>query len=245
VIGRLVLLAGMLAPMPARSSECVVLLHGLGRSYLSMTLLQCALENSGYTVWNRGYRSTEHRIEELEPVVGEALDYCRKRKARRIHFVTHSMGGILVRAYFQNHEVPEAGRVVMLAPPNHGSEVVDAYRDRWWFKWATGPAGQQLGTASDSLPNRLKPVPLEIGVIAGRRTSDPWFGGVFSGPNDGKVSLAGAVLPEMKELAVVDSGHTFMVNSPTVIAYVKHFLRDGVFAVEADTVARQKSRPSR
>lgn len=199
----------------ARADDCVVLLHGLGRTHLSMTVMQFALENSGYTVWNEGYPSRSATVEELSSVVGEAVDECRARKARRIHFVTHSMGGILVRAYFRDHRVPDAGRVVMLAPPNRGSEIVDANRERWWFQMATGPAGQQLGTAPDSLPNTLPPLPLEVGVIAGRY--------------DGKVPVERARLAEMKDMLVVDSAHTFIMNSPTVIRQVKAFLKDGAF----------------
>ena len=196
-------------------NDCVVLLHGLGRSSLSMVVLQFALENAGYTVWNEGYPSRSATVEQLAPVVGEAIGACRARGAERIHFVTHSMGGILVRAYFRDHRVAEAGRVVMLAPPNRGSTIVDANRGRRWFRFATGPAGQQLGTGSDSLPNTLPPVPIEVGVIAGRY--------------DGKVEVERAQLPEMKDWLVVDSAHTFIMNSPTVIRQVKAFLKNGVF----------------
>jgi triacylglycerol lipase len=217
-------------PAFAHPNECVVLLHGLGRSGASMLRLQFALQADGYIVWNRGYPSTDAPIEELSPVVGTAVAECRHREAARIHFVTHSMGGILVRHYFQDHRVPEAGRVVMLAPPNHGSEIVDAYRDRWWFRWATGPAGQQLGTGPDALPRRLAPIGLPIGVIAGSASSDPWFSHLFAADHDGKVSVASARLDGMTDLVVVDQGHTFMMNSPAVIAQVKAFLRDGAFA---------------
>lgn len=205
----------MLTSTPAMAHDCVVLLHGLGRTHLSMLVMRLALENKGYTVWNRGYPSTKATVEELAPVVGEAVGVCRERGARKIHFVTHSMGGILVRAYFAGNTVPEAGRVVMLAPPNRGSAIVDASRDSSWFQWATGPAGQQLGTAADSLPNTLPPLKLEVGVIAGRY--------------DGKVSVESTALPEMKEQLVVDSAHTFIMNSPTVIRQVKAFLKDGAF----------------
>jgi triacylglycerol lipase len=216
----LVVLGLALMPTSSMASECVVLLHGLGRSHLSMTALQFALENEGYQVWNRGYASRRATVEELAPVVGEAIDDCRARGAQRVHFVTHSMGGILVRAYFRDHEVPEAGRVVMLAPPNRGSAVVDANRDRWWFRMATGPAGQQLGTGPDSLPNTLPPLPLEVGVIAGRY--------------DGKVSIRSTRLAEMKDHLVVDSAHTFLMNTPAVLRHVKAFLRDGAFEKRRD-----------
>jgi triacylglycerol lipase len=224
----LLLALALLTSRPAPAAECVVLLHGLGRSPWSMFLMQTALQRAGYAVWNDGYPSTRKTIEALAPVVGEAVAWCRERGASRIHFVTHSMGGILVRDYFQDHRVPEAGRVVMLAPPNHGSEIVDAYGGHWWFRAATGPAGLELAT--HGLPSRLAPIPLEIGVIAGSRNVYPLFRGVFRGANDGKVSVDSAALAEMKQMLVVDSGHTFMPSSPAVIAQVKAFLRDGAFS---------------
>lgn len=213
----------------AHAADCVVLLHGLGRSEYSMAKLEYALRAEGYLTWNEGYPSTKKPIEELAPVIGVAVDYCRGQDARRVHFVTHSLGGILVRAYFQDHSTEGIGRVVMLAPPSRGSEVVDRYRETWWFRHATGPAGQQLGTDPESVPIRLARVDLEIGVIAGRRSSDPWFGGLFPGAHDGKVSVERAALPEMKDLLVVDSGHTFIMNSAPVIAQVLRFLKTGAF----------------
>ena len=205
----------ILMSAPLMANDCVVLLHGLGRTHWSMTVMQFALANAGYTVWNKGYPSRSATVEELSPRVGEAIAECRGLGAGRIHFVTHSMGGILVRAYFRDHAVPEAGRVVMLAPPNHGSAIVDANRSSAWFRFATGPAGQQLGTSPDSLPNTLPALPLEVGIVAGRF--------------DGKVSVDSTRLAEMKDQRVVDSAHTFMMNSPTVIRQVKAFLKDGAF----------------
>lgn len=219
----------LMASQAVFASECVVLLHGLGRTPYSMWFLESRLETAGYVVWNEGYSSTEKTIEQLVPVVGEAIADCKEKNASPIHFVTHSMGGILVRAYFQGRPLPQAGRVVMLAPPNHGSEVVDAYKDRWWFRKSTGPAGQQLGTGVESVPNKLAPVNLEIGVIAGTGNAEPWFSGLFPGDHDGKVSVQSAALAEMKDLLVVHSGHTFMMNSPRVIKQVQTFLRTGAF----------------
>ena len=214
----------------AGAAECVVLLHGLGRTSLSMIRLQTSLERSGYVVWNRSYPSTRQPIEQLSEVVGEAVEHCRKQGAEKIHFVTHSLGGILVRVYLRDRKVPEAGRIVMLAPPNHGSEVADTYRSSAWFQWATGPAGQQLGTGGDSLPKRLEPLKLEVGIVAGTKSSDPWFSGVFRDRHDGKVSVASTRLPEMTDFLTVESGHTFIMNSGEVVQQVKSFLRTGAFS---------------
>lgn len=212
----------------AAQKECVVLLHGLGRTSFSMKKLERALEKNGYIAWNKSYPSREKTIEELAQTVGAGIGHCRKEKASKIHFVTHSLGGILVRQYFQDHRVPEAHRAVMLGPPNHGSEIVDRNRDAWWFQKAMGPAGRQLGTGPDSLPNRLIPVALEIGIIAGT-DGGSMFARDFHDENDGKVSVESAKLAGMKDFLVVDTGHTFIMNSGEVIGQVLHFLRQGRF----------------
>lgn len=209
--------------------ECVVLLHGLGRTSMSMLSLQRTLESNGFHVWNKSYPSTKKSIAELSHVVGDAITQCTEKNATRIHFVTHSLGGILVRHYFQHHSIPNIGRVVMLGPPNHGSEIVDHCRDKWWFKLTTGPSGQELGTAPSSVPNSLKPVNLDVGIIAGRKSSDPWFSPLFADQNDGKVSVASAKLEGMKDFLVVDSGHIFMANSKEIGRQVISFLKTGKF----------------
>jgi hypothetical protein len=225
----------------ASPEACVVLLHGLGRTAVSMIKLEGSLENSGYLVWNHTYPSRKKTIGELSSVVGEGVEYCRTNKARTIHFVTHSLGGILVREYFQNHQVPEAKRVVMLGPPNHGSEISDSYKAAWWYKQATGPAGQQLVTDPDSVPNKLKPIPLEVGIIAGKGGNDPLFSSQFMTEHDGKVSVVSAQLTEMKDFLMVNSGHTFIMNSAEVISQVKFFLREGKFSrkpIDADALQK-------
>lgn len=212
------------------SSEHVVLLHGLGRSTLSMAHLALTLRRAGYRVLNLGYPSTRQPIEQLSTVVGRALAECHAAAAGQVHFVTHSLGGILLRHYFQHHPVSHQGRVVMLGPPNQGSEVVDRLGRHGWFQWFTGPAGQQLGTGADGLPGQLGTPPLEIGVIAGRRSSDPWFSHCFPGENDGKVSVERARLAGMADFLVVDAGHTLIANAPEVHRQVLAFLREGRFS---------------
>lgn len=214
-----------------KGTECVVLLHGLGRTEFSMARLESELEKSGYVVVNETYPSLTKDIPELSSVVGSAIETCRSKRATSIHFVTHSMGGILVRVYFQTHTIPDAKRMVMLGPPNHGSEVVDEHHDAWWFKLATGPAGQQLATVGDqSIPITLNPIPLEIGIIAGTQSIDPLLDDTLPRPNDGKVSVQSAMLPEMKDFITVPVDHTFMVYSTTLIGHVRAFLEQGKFS---------------
>ncbi len=214
--------------------KCVIALHGLARGPDSLKAISTQLSQYGYDVVLKAYPSTRERIENLSPVVGEALRDCEKRNATHIYFVTHSMGGILVRHFFQqNHPLLKNSKIkaiVMLSPPNHGSEIVDAYKNEAWFQWFNGPAGSQLGTDPTSLPNQLKPIAFDIGIIAGNVSSDPWFSHLFSEPNDGKVTVRSAKLSEMKALLVVPHGHTFIMNSKEVIDQVQHFFDHQTFA---------------
>lgn len=151
------------------ASECVILLHGLARTDSSMRTMASALQQSGYRAVNMHYASTRHTVEVLaEQTINKALAECAG--AMRIHFVTHSMGGILVRQYLRNNNIERLGRVVMLGPPNQGSQVVDKLGDFPGFKLINGPAGMQLGTGQMSLPNTLGPANFDVGVIAGTRS---------------------------------------------------------------------------
>jgi pimeloyl-ACP methyl ester carboxylesterase len=211
--------------------SCVVLLHGLGRGPGSMRRLERRLRESGYEVWNDGYPSRSAPIEALATAhVGSAIDACRARGAQRIHFVTHSLGGILVRTYLQTHSVPELGRVVMLSPPNGGSEVADRLRGYAWYRWAMGPAAGQLGTDADSVPRQLGSLAAECGIITGSVSLDPWFAGWLPVPHDGKVSVASARLEGMRDFLVVRRAHGLIMRDREVIAEVLNFLANGRFA---------------
>ena len=212
--------------------DCVIILHGLRRSAWAMSRIETSLSEAGYHVHNQDYPSTSAPVEELaRQEIGEALGWCRDQTAGRVHFVTHSMGGIMVRSYLQGHSVPELGRVVMLAPPNQGSEVVDRMQDWWLFRKLTGPAGQQLGTGPQGIVASLEPVSAEIGVIAGTRTVDPWLSWMIPGEDDGKVSLPSTRLKEMRDYLVVPASHAFIMRKKTVIDQVLTFLQFGYFAM--------------
>ena len=233
-----------LAPASAQNRDCAIVLHGLGRTESSMSRIEKALTDNNYLVWNEAYPSREADIETLAAThIPPGVHQCEEWNAAAIHFVTHSMGGILVRQYLQSNKIPGLGKIVMLAPPNHGSEVVDHMQDGSLFQEIMGPAGQQLSTQKNSKPNSLKPVPGTIGIIAGSVTSDPWFAWMFDSPNDGKVSVDSARLYEMADFLVVEHGHTFIMNHDDVIAQVLYFLKQGKFNVDRHGDRRYRERP--
>ena len=230
-----ILLSGSHFAMAANSDECVVLLHGMGRTQNSMGKIEERLQEKGYRVRNESYPSTTDSVFELaESTVGDGVQYCAQHNALKLHFVTHSLGGILVRVYLQNNTIEQLGRIVMLAPPNQGSEVADLLKDYSVYDMAMGPAGQALGTADDSLPNQLKPIAGEIGVIAGNFSSDPWFSPLIPGEDDGKVSVERTKLAEMQDFLVADSGHTFIMRNDEVIDQIVLFLHQGKFNHSVD-----------
>jgi triacylglycerol lipase len=230
---KVILLLVLLLPgAPAMASECVVLLHGLARTAMSMNKMERELAAAGYLTANIDYPSREHTVEELaELAVPQGIDACRSQEGvDRIHFVTHSLGGILLRQYLTDHVLPELGRVVMLGPPNQGSAAVDELRDVPGFDWLNGPAGQQLGKGENSVPLKLGPATFELGVIAGNRTIDPITSAVLENPDDGRVSVEDTKLDGMADFVVVEHSHAFMMRMRRTIELTKAFLSKGRFS---------------
>ncbi len=214
-----------------RNKEYVILLHGMARTKFSMGKLESRLAGQGYQVVNDGYPSTRKPVEKIaSKYLGPMVSKCKAAGAKKIHIVTHSLGGIVTRQYLQDHTLPKGSRIVMISPPNQGSELADALRHLWLYKWLNGPAGQALGTEPESLPNSLKPLDAEIGIITGNRSFNPLFSWLIPGEDDGKVSVERAKLAEMTDFLVVSSSHTFIMRHPDVLDQVVCFLENGKFA---------------
>lgn len=215
----------------AVAEECVILLHGMARSSSSMETMAEALDAAGFTAINIDYPSREHPIEVLAPMaISRGLALCEAAGATdKTHFVAHSLGGILVRKYLKDNEIENLGRVVMLGPPNQGSQAIDELGDFPGVDWLNGPAGRQLGKGPESVPLQLGAANFELGIIAGNRSIDPITSAVLDDPDDGKVSVADTKLEGMDDFIVVEHSHAFMMRLQRPIELTIQFLKFGRF----------------
>ena len=220
-------------PEDLTNKEHVILLHGLTRSSRSLKKLGRYLIDSGYCIHNVNYPSTKFPIQQLaDETVHLAVLQIELIPADTIHFVTHSMGAIVIRYYLKNHDLPHLGLVVMLCPPNKGSKFASIFKNIPLYKKITGSSGQQLGMAADSIPIALGPVDFETGVLAGNRSDYPLNSLFLPGPDDGIVSVENTKIVGMSDMRVLPYGHASILHHDDVFEQVVFFLRNGRFEVK-------------
>lgn len=208
--------------------SCVVLLHGLARSENSMEKLEQRLSDEGHHVVNLDYPSRDHAIEVLaDKAITPALKDCQY--SEEISFVTHSLGGILICQYLSTREIPGLKYVVMLGPPNKGSEVVDKLNNLPGFHFINGDAGLQLGTGELSIPNDLGPPNFNVGIIAGNKSINWILSSLIPGRDDGKASIESTKLKGMNDHIELSVTHPFMMKNKKVISQVIYYLENGEF----------------
>ncbi|MDZ4287521.1 MAG: alpha/beta fold hydrolase [Prosthecobacter sp.] len=209
--------------------DYVVLIHGLGRSRRSLFGMQYWLRRAGYRVVNVGYPSMRVSVADaVRDWLQPALDALVLTPGIRVHFVTHSLGGIVFRKWAaeRNAHFP-LGRTVMLAPPNQGSEVMDHIGHHQWVRLILGPVVMELQTNANSMPRRLGPVPAQTAVIMGNRPKIHLFHHLLGRESDGIVSVASGRVEGQEDFLVLPADHTFIMWFPLVLRAVKSFLLSG------------------
>ncbi|MCF6246016.1 MAG: alpha/beta fold hydrolase [Desulfobacula sp.] len=217
-------------PDPILRKDAVILIHGLGRTSWSLIQMEWHLRKMGYAVFNLDFPAAKNTIEYISSHYLAKQVEALNRDFGKIHFVTHSFGGIILRYYLKDHQIPNIGRVVMLSPPNQGSLLTDKLRNNKLYRYLTGPAGQQTGTDKKSIPSQLGPVDFELGVIAGNVSLNPILSFWIPGEDDGKLSINTTKVSGMKDFLLVPFNHTYIMEKPEVISEVVHFLGRGRFS---------------
>ncbi len=219
----------------------LVLLHGMGRTARSMAPVAREATKRGYAVLNLGYPSRTASVGALAEHVAHTIQHFAP-EALALDFVTHSLGGILLRAAVGAGLVPleRVRRAVLLAPPNQGSEAADFMARVPLLRHVPGLALADLGIAADGVVARLGPVPFECGVIAGNRSVNPILSLVIPGPDDGKVAIARASAAGVRDFLVVPHSHPFIMRAEAVHQQIFHFLAHGQFRREGSASSSRR-----
>ena len=208
----------------------VILLHGMYRSAYAMKPVERFFTEQGYKVTNISYPSTEQDIESLvNNYLAPVVESLMSGENTKLHFVTHSMGGILVRYYLQHNGVDNLGKVVMIAPPNHGTALAELFADSSVIDTNSGPAKEQLSSQSDSWVNQLGPVDFELGVIAGNYNKNPITAWLLAGDDDGVVAVESTKVENMNDFITVADKHFRLRSNKTVLQQAAYFLKYSAF----------------
>ena len=207
----------------------VILLHGLGRSEKSMGFLARGLEQEGFEVCTVGYHSVTDKIFQIRRRVSDQISTCAEGRHGKIHFVGHSLGGILIRDYLKSHRLENMGRVVVLGSPNAGSDAIDVISRMKISHWI-GEAGLSLGTRENIYPGSDEKPVYELGVIAGVFEPLSSLNEQFlPGDDDGLVTVASTRVDGMSDFVVVEASHAGLRHNSYVERQIASFLKRGHF----------------
>lgn len=210
--------------------ETVIVLHGIRRTNRHSYLLAKRLSEAGFEVYNITYPFADHSIEDIVDFLHKKFDELGIDKKKKINFVGHSMGGLVIRGYINKYKPKNLHRVAMIATPNHGSELADKFKNWHLYRWIFGDkSSMQLTTDLGSLENFYGNVDYDLGIIAGKSWHKPFFSSILPGDDDGLVSVESTKLSGMKEHVVLNFSHALGLHYREVSDYVIRYLKTGSF----------------
>ena len=204
-----------------KKDATIVLLHGQGRTRLSMLVLCKRLRSAGYQTLNFPYNQTIHSLDEIS---GQLVEFIgQKVKTSDYHLIGHSLGNVIIRNAFRKEYPDGLGKIVMLAPPNQPAHLAKLLKKNPVYRIFTGDSGQKL--SEEDFYSDL-PVPtVPFGVIAGDKGQSL----TFSEPNDAVVTVESTKLDGMADWILLHHGHTFIMNCKDTFEHCRHFLEEGSF----------------
>ncbi len=198
--------------------------------------MEKALLAEGFNVCRVDYPSTKYSIEALaDTALTEAVRQCRAAGGDTLCFVGHSLGSILIRYFLQQNDVESLGKVVMISPPNHGSELVNKLAWSKPFRKFNGPGGMQLGAGEYDFIQTLELPDYNFAVIMSARSINPFESMLIPGKDDGRVSIESAKLDGMRDFVLVNSNHHVVMKKDETIKQVISYLKTGQFVKDLDT----------
>jgi pimeloyl-ACP methyl ester carboxylesterase len=198
----------------------IILVHGLWYRAWAMRILADRLAASGFRTWRFSYPTRKAGLERNAVALGE---YCRSVSSDELHFIGHSLGGLVVLKMLQSTRQLPPGRIVLLGTPLRGSAVAGKSTGLPGGKFLMGLSAPAL-TATTALVDR------ETGMIAGTRPQGIGrLTGALSGANDGTVSVSETRSDELADRVELPVTHTGMLVSPRVAAQCAYFLDHGHF----------------
>ena len=215
-------------PLQEGGEESVIVIHGFARRARSMDIIAAEIHKAGYEVRNVDYASLNQNITDIKEDVFEKFNqYISENQNKKIHFVGHSLGGLLIRSYLGENKINNLGSVVLMGTPNKGTPLVNEYQDKWYFSWL-GPVVSELGVDTSDFLKTLQAPYYTVGVIAGNKPYTR-FATSLKGSNDGMLTVESAQLEGMRDFIVIDVNHASMKRNPRVIEQVIHFLKHSQF----------------
>ena len=215
-----------------QSDRLCLMVHGHIRAKESFNTMAAAMREDGYDAYAINYPSARATVDDLlEQMRTLMADFWHAYS--HIDIVTHSMGGLLMRAAITDKEWDSIGRFVMLGPPNQGAFMADQLSghslSRGLYRLIYGPSGQALITGPDGLAAKAGIPGCEFGIIAGGRGAERGYSPLIPGDNDGVVEVTSTKLDGMTDHLVLPVLHTTMMADDEVIRQTKYFLAHGRF----------------